>query len=101
MLFPGLVADLSFAPVNFEAAAALGALVGLFTHRVSNRHGQQLAAVGAIDFRFTGDGTGETDLVHQEVVKEVHGVSSLLRGVSIWNRFSRMRSAMELTCSRI
>jgi len=29
MLFPGLVAELSFAPVNFEAARAPGTLAGL------------------------------------------------------------------------
>ena len=83
MLFPGLVADLSFTPVHVEAAAALSALVGLFPHRVSNRHGQQLAAVRAVDFRFPGDGSGKADLVHQKIVKEVHGVSFLLRLVFI------------------
>ncbi len=74
MLFPCLVADLSFAPVHFERSVALGALVILLAHRVSNRHGEQLAAVGAVDFRFAGNGTGKADLVYQEIVKQVHGV---------------------------
>ena len=75
MLSLGLVAELSFAPVDFKAAVAFRALVGLQSHRVIDQDREQLTAVGAVDFSLTCDRPGEADLVHQEVVKEVHGVS--------------------------
>ena len=69
-LLPRLVAYLALTPVHFKRACAFAALVDLFAHRIIHGNGEQVSAVGAIEFSFPGNATGEANFVRQEVVKE-------------------------------
>ena len=67
-----VMANCSLTPIRIKHAAALAALIRLFTHRIIDRHGEQLATVRALNFRGAGDGSREAEFVVDEVVGEGH-----------------------------
>ena len=69
-LLPRLVPNLALTPVHFKRACAFAALVDLFAHRIIHGDREQFSAVGAVEFSFPGNATGEANFVRQEVVKE-------------------------------
>ena len=70
-LLPG-VPHHALAPIHIKLAAALAALVRLFTHGIINGHSQQFTAVRTLHFRGTCDCSREAKFVVDEVVKKGH-----------------------------
>jgi len=67
-----VIADCLSAPINIKHATTLTALVRLFTHRIIDWHGEQLAAVRALNFRGARDSSREAEFVVENVVGEEH-----------------------------